>query len=541
MNTEIKNKTQIIEHLKKRLEDQILEESNFLLLEKLINQADSLDEAIAIAELGTTLKRTGFHFDKRLEKMSNDVKYLRKNEKLSFDNEDGIRHKLIIGDNYDALQQLLITHKEAIDIIYIDPPYGKDDMGSFAETNYNNAITRDNLLSMLYPRLMLARELLSDEGVIFCSIDDKNQAYVKCLFDECFGEKCCAAVLMVETASISGPRRVPAMQGSVVKTAEYVLVYVNGDDTKIMRNPKFDYIRGFDTHYSKFWNKKDNTILDFSDVLCTTDMIVDEFKKHDLDVSLNNIEKLIEVSEAAKAWLYSDEVASCVFRRGDKTSVSQDDKKLFNNKAIAKIGNKNIAKIGNAFYDIFLYVDRIGQCDDYFESYGERQIRGNLWKGFSSDGGNLGKEGGVSFKGGKKPRRLIKQLLESTETKKDGVILDFFAGSGTTGEAVSMMNEQDGGTRSFILCTNNEVTEEHPNGIAIDATYKRMKNILPRNAALDVFDICKVASFEKTKGKTPFDVIDETNYGLDKFKNIKDKIKWVCENFENTQKYLEDE
>lgn len=62
-------------------------------------------------------------------------------------------------------------------------------MGQFAETNYDNAITRDNLLSMLYPRLWLAKELLSPRGVIFCSIDDKNQAYIKCLFDEVFGEK----------------------------------------------------------------------------------------------------------------------------------------------------------------------------------------------------------------------------------------------------------------------------------------------------------------------------------------------------------------
>lgn len=95
--------------------------------------------------------------------------------------------KLIIGDNYQALQNLLIQYRGKIDVIYIDPPYGKDSMGEFAKTNYNNAITRDNLLSMLYPRLVLARQLLSDGGVIFCSIDDKNQAYVKCLFDEIFG------------------------------------------------------------------------------------------------------------------------------------------------------------------------------------------------------------------------------------------------------------------------------------------------------------------------------------------------------------------
>ncbi len=74
-------------------------------------------------------------------------------------------HKLIIGDNFDALQNLLISYKNKIDVIYIDPPYGKDDMGEFADTNYYNAITRDSLLSMLYPRLVLAKQLLSDEGV----------------------------------------------------------------------------------------------------------------------------------------------------------------------------------------------------------------------------------------------------------------------------------------------------------------------------------------------------------------------------------------
>ncbi|MDO4831277.1 MAG: DUF975 family protein, partial [Clostridia bacterium] len=82
-----------------------------------------------------------------------------------------------------------IQYREKIDVIYIDPPYSKNKMGEFAKTNYDNALTRDNLLSMLYPRLILAKQLLSKEGFIFCSIDDKNYAYVKCLFDEVFNEK----------------------------------------------------------------------------------------------------------------------------------------------------------------------------------------------------------------------------------------------------------------------------------------------------------------------------------------------------------------
>jgi len=183
------NRQALIDEIEKRVEDKIIEQNNADLLKKLIANADSDDEALAIAALGTTYKRTGLHFDKRLEKMGSTIKYFVKNEALSFHTDDSQpTHKLIIGDNYEALQNLLVSYRGGIDVIYIDPPYGKDSMGEFAQTNYQNAISRDNLLSMLYPRLMLAKQLLSDTGVIFCSIDDKNQAYVKCLFDEVFGE-----------------------------------------------------------------------------------------------------------------------------------------------------------------------------------------------------------------------------------------------------------------------------------------------------------------------------------------------------------------
>lgn len=154
MNNSETNKQNLIDEINRRVDDKILERSNADLLIKLINQAETLTEAIAIAELGTTYKRTGFHFDKRLEKIGNTIKYFKKNEKMSFsDGSDDIPNKLIIGDNYDALLNLLVEYKGRIDVIYIDPPYGKDSMGEFAQTNYNNALTRDNLLSMLYPRL----------------------------------------------------------------------------------------------------------------------------------------------------------------------------------------------------------------------------------------------------------------------------------------------------------------------------------------------------------------------------------------------------
>ena len=98
------SKLELIADLQRRVSDKILEPTNYELLKKLIEKADSLDEAIMISELGTTYKRTGFHFDKRLEKTEPAIKYFKKNEELSFsDGSDDSPNKLIIGDNYDAL------------------------------------------------------------------------------------------------------------------------------------------------------------------------------------------------------------------------------------------------------------------------------------------------------------------------------------------------------------------------------------------------------------------------------------------------------
>lgn len=190
MNEELRQiKSSLIAELERRVEDKILERSNACLLRKLIANAESINEAIFIAQLGTTYKNTGLHYDKRLERQTNEIRYFKKNEELSFsDGIETVPHKLIIGDNYDALRNLLVQYRGLVDVVYIDPPYGKDSMGEFAKTNYTNSISRDNLLSMLYPRLKLAKELLSETGAIFCSIDDKNHAFVKCLMDEVFGE-----------------------------------------------------------------------------------------------------------------------------------------------------------------------------------------------------------------------------------------------------------------------------------------------------------------------------------------------------------------
>lgn len=181
-----KLKEDMLAEIHQRVEDKVLEQSNAELLQKLIIQADDDDEAIKIMSLGTTYKKTGLHYEKRLERMDSSICYFMKNKELSFiTDETRPVHKLIIGDNYEAMQNLLIQYKKSVDVIYIDPPYGKDNLGEFAKTNYENSITRDNLLSMLYPRLMLAKLLMTEDGVIFCSIDDKTKLTLNAFLMKC--------------------------------------------------------------------------------------------------------------------------------------------------------------------------------------------------------------------------------------------------------------------------------------------------------------------------------------------------------------------
>lgn len=555
MATNLKEtKTNLITEINQRVEDKILEPSNAAVLTKLIEKAETSEEASIIAALGTTYKRTGFHFDKRLEKhmMTNTIKYFKKNEALSFGEakEGEPVHKLIIGDNYDALNNLLVQYKNGIDVIYFDPPYGKDSLGVYADTNYDNAISRDNLLSMLYFRLQIAKRLLSNDGVIFCSIDDRNHSYIKCLFDEVFGESSYVTSLIIESSVIAGPRRVPALQGSIVKTAEYCLVYSLSGESKIIKNLKYDYIDGFDNHYNNWIDSANNTIISLRDLMFRTPDIKKIFERYELQINYDNLGKIIAVDNTIRNWLYSNEVSGSLYRKGDKENINADEYP-FN--VMFKIGNKWYVKTEDGVYNIFRYTDRIGKCDDYFEKYGERQVRGNLWKGFSSDGGNLDKEGFVSFKNGKKPIRLIKQLIDSVCINPNAVILDFYGGSGTTGHAVLELNAIDGGKRTFILCQLNEKTTEAPNGIAYDITSKRLKRIMtgscygekssykkpkdfkPYGGKLEVYEIAEVENTCDKKGETPFDVIDETLYGKEKFSTMRDKIEWVCNNFEQTQ------
>lgn len=519
-----KVKADLIAEIEKRVSDRILEQTNADLLIKLINNADSLDEAINIAALGTTYKRTGLHFDKRLEKMSNTIKYFKKNETLSFHTDDDKpTHKLIIGDNYEALQNLLIQYRGKVNVIYIDPPYGKDSMGEFAATNYNNAITRDNLLSMLYPRLQLAKQLLSDDGVIFCSIDDKNQAYVKCLMDEVMGEENFAGCFpwRKRTAKSDVPF-------GISQDYEYILCHAKSSD----------FEAGIEGGNRKYYETDDFPGRPWRIHDMSTQRRADERPNSDFTIiNPKNGDKYPVNKDAV--WRITKNDFQKYYDEGRLVFPGDYDFLKISKPVLRYWKEDDIKKAGDKFGQIAVSTklpDDIGMSQD-----GTKDITQVL-------------QGKVFLY--PKPIKLLNYLFKIS-SDHNSLILDFFAGSGTTGHAVLDLNKQDGGNRTFILCQLNEKTETTPNGIAYDVTSKRIKRIMtgecydgtkdfkwlekndPYGGNLDVYEIGSVSNFEWAEGKTPFDVIDETLYGKEKFASVKEKIEWVCGNFDKTQKYLE--
>jgi len=522
----------LIAEIERRVEDKILERTDAYLLIKLIRNADSDSEAFAIAQLGTTYKRTGLHYQPRNEHRGNTIKYFKKNEKLSFSDGTGnVPHKLIIGDNYDALQNLLIQYRGQVDVIYIDPPYSKDSMGNFAKTNYENSLTRDNLLSMMYPRLVLAKQLLASTGAIFCSIDNRNQSYLKCLFDEVFGESNFVGTLVWRKKSGGGQT-----DEFFVTEHEYILVY--------RQSSLFKWIDYCEEAKESAYKYDDN----------------DGKGKY-------SITKLEKWGNSA----HKEDRETMYFPIKDP-----DGKELY---PIAPDKEAGRWRVG---------AQRMESLIENNEIYWKKDESINRWIPYEKNYFNNAKgkqkksrsilynlaETGTATKlltsifskkdsfDNPKPVELIDFILEHTQCD---IMLDFFAGSGTTGHAILERNEDDE-ERQFILCQLNEVKDKNPHGIALDVTAPRLKRIMtgscypksstypfyngttdfawlkdhkPLGGSLDVYEIESVSNSEHVEGKTPFDVIDETLYGKEKFTNLEDKIKWVCENFEITQHKLE--
>jgi adenine-specific DNA-methyltransferase len=377
---------------------------------------------------------------------------------------------IIEGDNYHSLSALNYTHSGKVDVIYIDPPYNTGNKDFLYNDHYvdsEDTFRHSKWLSFMSERLRLAKELLANDGVIFISIDDNEHSYLRVLCNQIFGEENFLTNLNIQVryAGKSLNEEKPFKP-----LLEYVLVYAKNARLFQPNRPQEQYT-------------SDRFVYEIEETEKGTDI---EINGHKVTVFKKGQWKLVKHKEGANNLLKETWISGSIY-----TTMSYG--KVFQAVIEPRVSVDGLGSL----YKVH------GRGDDglgyryYTAPQKANATRGKMYSGiplsrieemgtdegavrfapipnfydFSADFGNIRHEGGVGFNSGKKPVKMLKQLI-NYHKGKDITVLDFFAGSGSTGHAVIEANKDDGGNRRFILCTNNEA------GIAEQVTYPRISNVV---------------------------------------------------------------
>jgi len=347
--------------------------------------------------------------------------------------EDEPTHILIEGDNYHALSVLNYTHKGKIDLIYIDPPYntGNNDFkynDKFVDKN--DTWRHSKWLTFMSKRLELAKELLTEKGIIFISIDDNEQAQLKLLCNDVFGEENFITNIIWES-------KTGASDAKTIDTiTEYILVYVKSPGKTNYSRNKFSYevkryrftdeyeeIRG--PHYT---DNLDRGGLRYSDslnfpILCPDGMVTYPNGR-------------TEFVNDGWTWKWSE----------TKVKWGLENGYISFKKSASKPSGWAV------LYKNYMFADNEGNPIE--RSAPQKNVINDVKTG---DGASLIKQifEHQVFKYSK-PIQIVDRVMDYVELKDDAIILDFFAGSGTTGHSVLKFNFEFNSKRQFIICTNNE-------------------------------------------------------------------------------------
>lgn len=366
------------------------------------------------------------------EKLENNAPVFTE-EKGLFVDGGGELNFLLEGDNLASLKLLEKTHRGKIDVIYIDPPYNTGIKSSDGGFKYDDSFVEpedsfkhSKWLSFMLPRLKTAKELLNKEGFILISIDDREQAPLKMLCDEIFGAQNFINQFIWKRNS-SGKTE----KDKYTVNTEYVLLY--SKSRSCILNNVYKPLADSSIKLYKF---DDN---DGRGKYATVSLQkpADPGPETSFDYIDNN----------GKVWKCPPKGWRMVF---DK---------------IKKLENDNRLVFGNTL-----------RVKDYWN---ERESEGKridtLWIDLPENTVGSAELEDILNKANAfnnpKPTDLISRCIQ-INGNKSSTILDFFAGSGTTGHAVLKLNAEDGGHRKFILCTNNE------NNICRDITYERLKTVI---------------------------------------------------------------
>ena len=355
-----------------------------------------------------------------------------------FIDNGGQMNFLIEGDNLASLKLLEKTHQGKIDLIYIDPPYntgGTDFRYDDTVIGKDDSFRHSKWLSFMTKRLKIAKNLLSENGIIFISIDENEQASLKMLCDELFSQD-----NHIETVIWKNKYGAGAKTVGFITVHEYVLCY--------SKTPIKDLTSELDKDGQAEYKKKDEKYEKRGGYLTQPLMTKSLGDRPNL---VYNIEYNGDTIVPRKQWVWSRErLLTAIsnneveFNKKKDGSYSVRAKKYL----IDENGNMRRGK-------------PLSILNGPFTQDGTKEIRKYL-----------GSEDAFKFA---KPSELIRYFISfgiNDKINKSAIILDFFAGSGTTAHAVIEQNKRDHGNRQFILCTNNE------NNICRDVTYERISRVI---------------------------------------------------------------
>lgn len=362
---------------------------------------------------------------------------------------------LIHGDNLLALKALVQEYTGQIKCIYIDPPYNTN----AATEYYDDMVEHSYWLSLIRPRLELLQELLSKEGTIWIQINDDEQAYLKVLCDEIFGRSNFINMLSVNMKNIAGASG-GGEDKRIKKNCEYIMVYAKHYDSlkpfigPYMLTEMYTYVQQYKLS-GKSWHY--NSVLVNTGVkeylTSTTDGDGNEIKiyrRKGIEImSILQIMKTENISEKEVYYRYGkyifeakDAQSSIRTRIIEAKEINNIEDDIISIEYIPKTG-KNKGKLYEQFYKgkqcrLFAWLKDIS-----IEENGilyKRDLLGTYWD-LTGHINNLTKEGDVQFPMGKKPEKLISQIIEMCTTEGD-IILDSFLGSGTTAAVAQKMGRR---------------------------------------------------------------------------------------------------
>lgn len=351
-----------------------------------------------------------------------------------FIDHGGEMNFLIEGDNLAALQLLVKTHKDNIDLIYIDPPYNtgnKDFMYDDCFVDSNDTFRHSKWLSFMEKRLYIARDLLSRKGVIFISIDDNEQAALKMLCDEVFGiDSFVANIIWQKKFSPQNDAK------WLSDNHDFVICYAKN---KQIWKPKL--MKRSAEANSRYKNPDNDPRGDWA----STDLAVKTYSA-EYDYPITTPSGKVVMPTNGRCWMTSKERMAELIA-DNRIWFGKNGKNMPRYKTFLSEVKQGIVPL-----TIWLH-NEVGHNQSAKQEL--KKIFQNVHIPFDTP----------------KPTQLINRILEIA-ANPSSIILDFFAGSGTTGHAVLKLNADDGGHRKFILCTNNE------NNICRDVTYERLKTVI---------------------------------------------------------------